>query len=212
MRSCGVVSVMGASSHICAANCDFGPRFVKPGIETRSARLQCPPPGRFRPVPPMRGICPCHAPPGFMPIVPEFSAKFFGCLLRRGRRGLIDKRRNPSRHGIAQAPGSVEPRLDHAAQIDPEPAHRASHSTVSPLRTSYAHCRLPMWSEPWFRSSGHAVAEPGDAFGPAAGPFLARLPAPCKKRPFQALAHGRVNDVSKCVRPSSLNPSVPVVK
>jgi hypothetical protein len=33
-----------------------------------------------------------------------------------------------------------------------------------------------------------------------------------KKRPLQDLGHGRVNDVSKCVKPASLNPSVPVVK
>jgi len=56
---------------MCAANCDFEPRFIKPRIETRSAQLQCLPPGRFRPVPLMRGKCPCHAAPGFMPIVPE---------------------------------------------------------------------------------------------------------------------------------------------
>jgi hypothetical protein len=33
-----------------------------------------------------------------------------------------------------------------------------------------------------------------------------------QKRPLQGLGHGRVNDVSKCVKPASLNPSVPVVK
>jgi hypothetical protein len=34
----------------------------------------------------------------------------------------------------------------------------------------------------------------------------------CKKRPLRGLAHCRVNDVSKWVKPSSLNPGVPVVK
>jgi hypothetical protein len=34
----------------------------------------------------------------------------------------------------------------------------------------------------------------------------------CRKRPLRGLAHCRVNDVSKWVKPSSLNPGVPVVK
>ena len=50
-----------------------------------------------------------------------------------------------------------------------------------------------------------------DGFG-RPPPSLPRLPAPCKKRPLQGLGYGRVNDVSKCVRPASLNSSVPVVK
>jgi hypothetical protein len=47
---------------------------------------------------------------------------------------------------------------------------------------------------------------------PCAGPFLAWLPAHCKKRPLQGLGLGRVNDVSKCAKPASLNLSAPVVK
>src|SRR5262249_20162380 len=43
IRSWGVVSVMFASNHMCAANCDFDPRFVKRAIEPRAPRLQCPP-------------------------------------------------------------------------------------------------------------------------------------------------------------------------
>jgi hypothetical protein len=69
-----------------------------------------------------------------------------------------------------------------------------------------------MWSEPKFRFSGHSIAKPGDAVGSLAGTFPAQLPAHGKKRPLQDLGHGRVNDVSKCVKPASLNSSVPVVK
>jgi len=54
-----------------AGNRAFDPRFVKLRIESPSARVQCQPPGRFRPVPPVHGKAPCHAPQGFMPIVPE---------------------------------------------------------------------------------------------------------------------------------------------
>ncbi len=50
-----------------------------------------------------------------------------------------------------------------------------------------------------------------DGFG-RPPPSLPRLPATCKKRPLQGLGYGRVNDVSKCVRPAGLNSSVPVVK
>jgi hypothetical protein len=78
-----------------------------------------------------------------------------------------------------------------------------STARSGPLRTSSPTCRVPMWTGPWFRSSGDAVA--GPTMGSEA---LPPLPAPCKKRPLQ----GRVNDVSKCVRPPGLNPSVPVVK
>jgi hypothetical protein len=82
-----------------------------------------------------------------------------------------------------------------------------STARSGPLRTSSATCRVPMWTGPWFRSSGHAVA--GPTMGSEA---LPPLPAPCKMRPLQGLGHGRVNDVSKCGRPPGLNPSVPVVK
>ncbi len=140
------------------------------------------------------------------------SAKFLGVSRAADGGGLIDKRRNPSRHGIAQAPRSVEPRLDHAAQIYPKPAHRAIHGTVSPFANQLRSCRLPMWSEPWFRSSCRAVAEPGDAFGPSRGASSGPAALSLQKRPFQGLARGRVNDVSNSVKPSSLNPSVPVVK
>jgi hypothetical protein len=54
-----------------AGNRAFDSRFVKLGIEPPSARLQCQPPGRFRPVPPAHGKASCHAPQGFMPIAPE---------------------------------------------------------------------------------------------------------------------------------------------
>jgi len=81
-------------------------------------------------------------------------------------------------------------------------ADGAIRGTVWPFANQRRCCRLP----------GHAVGEPGDGFGPRAGPFLAWLPAHCKKRPIQRLGLGRVNDVSKCVKPASLNLSAPVVK
>jgi hypothetical protein len=68
------------------------------------------------------------------------------------------------------------------------------------------------------RTSSAAAASPtmrrspAMASDPAAGPFLPRLPAHGKKRPLQGLGRGRVNDVSKWVKPASLNLSVPVVK
>ena len=82
-----------------------------------------------------------------------------------------------------------------------------STARSGPLRTSSATCRVPMGTGPWFRSSGHAVA--GQTMGSEA---LPPLPSPCKKPPLQDLGYGRVNDVSKCVRPPGLNPSAPVVK
>jgi len=85
-----------------AASCDFDPRFVKPGIERRSARLQCPPPGRFRPVPPIRGICPCRAPPGFMPIVPGSFLMLKTAFSYRRHSGMTDA---PSR--VAKWPAAT---------------------------------------------------------------------------------------------------------
>src|ERR1700730_5100704 len=59
----------------------------------------------------------------------------------------------------------IEPRLDHAGQI-----HRRQRTTpmfgkVWSFANQLCYCRLLLWSEPWFRSSRYAVAEPGDAFG-----------------------------------------------
>ena len=71
-----------------------------------------------------------------------------------------------------------------------------------PLRTSAAAAASPAMR----------LGSPAMASAPRAGPFLARLPAHCKKRPIQRLGLGRVNDVSKCVKPASLNLSAPVVK
>jgi hypothetical protein len=53
-----------------------GPRLgpdnsVRTSVVTQKLRIAWLRPSRFRPVPLTRGICPCHAWPGFMPIVPE---------------------------------------------------------------------------------------------------------------------------------------------
>jgi hypothetical protein len=95
-------------------------------------------------------------------------------------------------------------------QINPAPTHHAIRASLALANQLRYRC-LPKWSAPRFRFSGHSVAKPGDAFGPPPGLFRPGC-AHGKKRPLQDLGHGRVNDVSKCVKPASLNLSVPVVK
>jgi hypothetical protein len=59
-----------------------------------------------------------------------------------------------------------------------------STARFEPLQLRY--CRLAMWSEPWFRPSGHAVAKPGDAFAPA-GLFWPGCPLIAKSARFTVL-------------------------
>jgi hypothetical protein len=148
-----------------------------------------------------------------LPDVPSLANDRPGSAENRTAGGLtFFGTRSFSPVGAALGQGHIKPRLDHTGQIHPAPAQDAIHGTVWPFANQLRYCRLPMWSEPWFRSSGHAVAEPDDGFGPR--PPCAFWPGSthCKKPPLQGLAHGRVNDVSKCVKAASLNPSVPVVK
>jgi len=159
------------------------------------------------------------------------SAKDLMCLPRRGipPRMAGSHRQapkpEPARQCVDAALGQVhmKPRLDHAGgspampggtggQIHhPAPTHHAIHGKVWASEPA----RLPL--PPDVERAEVSVRRP---FGCQtrrrrrlpAGIFPAQLPAHGKKRPLQGLGHGRVNDVSKCVKPASLNPSVPVVK
>jgi len=84
-------------------------------------------------------------------------------------------------------------------------------SGARPAKNQLRSCRHPIWREPWFRSSCYAVAKPWRRLqAPPQSHFWPGCPL--QKAPLQGLGHGRVNDVSKCVKRASLNPSVPVVK
>ena len=95
-------------------------------------------------------------------------------------------------------------------QINPAPTHHAIHGKSGLSEPA------PLPLPPEVERAEVSVQRP---FGcqtrrrlrPTARPFSGPLPAHCKKA-LQGLGHGRVNDVSKCVKPASLNPSVPVVK
>ena len=69
------------------------------------------------------------------------------------------------RADAALGQGHIEPRLDHAGQIHPAPANHAIYGKVWSFANQLCYCRVLLWSEPWFRSSCYAVAEPGNSFG-----------------------------------------------
>ena len=72
----------------------------------------------------------------------------------------------PTQHraNAALGQGYIEPGFDHAGQIHPAPANHAIYGKVWSFANQLCYRRLLLWSEPWFRSSCYAVAEPGDSF------------------------------------------------
>jgi hypothetical protein len=73
--------------------------------------------------------------------------------------------------------GDIELGFDHAGQIHPAPANHAIYGKVWSFANQLCYRRLLLGSEPWFRSSCYAVAEPGDSFGVVAeNPVAQGLP------------------------------------
>jgi hypothetical protein len=106
--------------------------------------------------------------------------------MRLLRRGILPRMARPHRQAPEPKPaqhradaalgqGHIEPRLDHAGQIQPAPAHHAIRGKVWSFANQLCYRSLLLWGEPGFRSGCYAVAEPGDPFGVVANNPVAQV-------------------------------------